>query len=347
MKITKVWAVVCLLVGIADPVFAEESLTVVSWGGAYQESVRKAFFEPFMKETGIKITEEEFNGEIAKTRAQVESGNITWDVVENDSQTILAACAEGILEKIDWKKLGLDRNKFISADASDCVVTSILYATVLAYDTSKMKEAPKTVIDFFDLKKFPGKRGLQKSPFVNLEWALVADGVDIKEVYQVLGTPEGVDRAFKKLDSIKSEVVWWEAGAQPPQLLADGQVAMTSAWNGRIYNAIKADKKPFAIIWDHEGLDWQGWTVVKGTPKIELAYKFMAFAGRPDRQADQTNYISYGPGNKDALANINPNILQDLPTNPDNMKTGFIVDAQFWADNGDALRERFNVWLAQ
>ena len=135
--------------------------------------------------------------------------------------------------------------------------------------------------------------------------------------------------------------------AQPPQLLADGQVSMTSAWNGRIYKAINEDKKPFAIMWDHEALDWQGWTVVKGSKKVDLAYKYMAFAGRPDRQADQTNYISYGPGNKDAIANTNPKVKKDLPTNPDNMKTGFIVDAKFWADNGDSLRERFNVWLAK
>jgi putative spermidine/putrescine transport system substrate-binding protein len=176
---------------------------------------------------------------------------------------------------------------------------------------------------------------------------LIADGVDVKDVYNVLGTPEGVDRAFKKLDSIKGNVVWWEAGAQPPQLLNDGQVTMSSAWNGRIYKAINEDKKPFAIMWDHAALDWQGWTVVKGSKKVDLAYKFMAFAGRPDRQADQTNYISYGPGNKEAIENTNPKIKPDLPTNPDNMKTGFIVDAKFWADNGDSLRERFNVWLAK
>jgi len=315
-------------------------------GGSMGTAMRKAFFNGFEKKYGIRVIETS-PADFGKLRAMVESGNVTWDVVENDSQTVLAACAEGIIEKIDWNKLGLKREQFISADASDCVVPSILYGTVFAYDTTKFKEAPQTIKDFFDIEKFPGKRGLQKSPFVNLEWALMADGVDTKDVYNVLGTPEGVDRAFKKLDSIKSNVVWWEAGAQPPQLLADGQVSMTSAWNGRIYKAINEDKKPFAIMWDHEALDWQGWTVVKGSKKVDLAYKYMAFAGRPDRQADQTNYISYGPGNKDAIANTNPKVKKDLPTNPDNMKTGFIVDAKFWADNGDSLRERFNVWLAK
>jgi putative spermidine/putrescine transport system substrate-binding protein len=332
---------------LAVPALAADTVTVVSWGGAYQDSVRKAFFEPFMKETGGKVVEEEFNGEIAKIRAMVETNNVTWDIVENDSMTTIASCAEGIVEKIDWDKLGLKRDDFISADASECVVPSILYATVLAYDTSKLTNPPTSIKDLFDLQKYPGKRGLQKNPFVNLEWALIADGVDVKDVYNVLSTPEGVDRAFAKLDTIKKDVVWWEAGAQPPQLLADGQVVITSAWNGRIYKAAHEDKKPFAVLWDHEALDWQGWNVVKGAKNRDEAYKFIAFAGRADRQADQTNYISYGPGNKAAIANTNPDVKVDLPTNPDNMKTGFIINAKFWADNLDTLRERFNVWVAQ
>ena len=344
---TKLLSTALLLAVLSTPLWAADGVTVVSWGGAYQESVRKAFFEPFMKETGVKIVEEEFNGEIAKIRAMVESNNVTWDVVENDSMTTMAACAEGIVEKIDWDKLGLKRDEFISADASECVVPSILYATVLAYDTTKVKEVPKSITALFDLEKYPGKRGMEKRPFVNLEWALIADGVDPKEVYNVLSTPEGVDRAFAKLDTIKKDVVWWEAGAQPPQLLADGQVILTTAWNGRIYNAAHVDKKPFAVMWEHQALDWQGWNIVKGSKNRDEAYKFVAFAGRPDRQADQTNYISYGPGNKEAIANTNPKVATDLPTYPDNMKNGFIVNAKFWGDNLDALRERFNIWVAQ
>lgn len=327
--------------------WAEDSITIVSWGGAYQESQRKAYFEPYAKEAGVKIVEEEFGGEIAKIRAQVESGNVTWDIVDNDSQTVLAACAEGIIEKIDWAKLGLDRSKFLSADSSDCVVPTILYATVFAYDTSKLNPGPTTIADFFDTKKFPGKRGLQKNPFANLEWALIADGVTKEDVYKVLATPEGVDRAFAKLDTIKSDVIWWDAGAVPPQMLADGQVVMTSAWNGRIFKAIKDDKKPFAIVWDHQVLDWEGWTITKGSPKIEQAYKFIAYASSVERQADQTNYISYGPSNQDAISKINPETAKVLPTTPENMKTAFVGDAQFWADKGEELRERFNAWVAQ
>jgi putative spermidine/putrescine transport system substrate-binding protein len=331
----------------AKPAVAGEQLTITSWGGAYQMSQRKAYFEPYAKVAGVKITEEEYNGEIAKIRAMVEAKSINWDAVDIDSATATQACAEGIVETIDWKKLGLDRAKFTGADKYDCAVPTILYATVIAYDKDKLPNGPKTIADLFDEQKFPGKRALQKNPFVNLEWALVADGVAIKDVYKVLDTPEGVDRAFKKLDTIKKDVVWWEAGAQPPQLLADGQVVMTSAWNGRIYDAIKNSGKHFEIMWDAQALDWDLWAIPKGNPRMDDAYKFIAFASSPAPQADQTHYISYGPANQDAIAKVDPAILPNLPTAPDHMGNALLVDPAFWGDKGEDLRQRFTAWLAK
>ena len=326
---------------------AGTDLTVVSWGGAYQTSQRKAYFEPYAKASGAKLTEEEYNGELAKVKAMVDAKAVTWDAVDVDSGHAVQGCTEGILETIDWGKLGLDRAKFAGADKYDCAVPSILYATVIAYDKDKTPDGPKTIADLFDTTKFPGKRGLQKDPFVNLEWALMADGVATADVYKVLATPEGIARAFKKLDTIKKDVVWWSAGAQPPQLLADGQVVMTSAWNGRIYDAVKNSGKHFAIMWDSQGLDWDLWAIPKGDPKLDDAYKFVAFASSPAAQADQTHYISYGPANADAIPNVDPTILPNLPTAPDNMKNAFFTDPQFWGDHGDDLRQRFTAWLAQ
>ena len=322
------------------------AINILSGGGAYQESQRNAYFKPFEKATGIKVVEDEYNFELAKIKSQVDSGTVATDVFDLDAPTSLQACAEGIIEKIDYAKLGLDKSKFIGANRFDCGVPTIIYGYVFAFDTTKLNPPPTKMADVFDLQTFPGKRGLQKSPVANLEWALIADGVAREEVYKVLATTDGVDRAFKKLDTIKSQVVWWEAGAQPPQLLADGQVAMTSAWNGRIYNAIKKDNKPFKIIWDHQGLDWDVWAVPKGAKNYDAAMKFIAFAAGADTQADQTNYISYGPANKDAIPNIKAEVLADLPTAPENMKTAWEVDPSFWSDNGDELRERFSSWLS-
>ncbi|MFN4142983.1 ABC transporter substrate-binding protein [Aestuariivirga sp.] len=337
-------ALAALVVG--GSAWAGDSLTITGGGGALQESQRKAFFEPYAKETGAKITEDEYSYEIAKIRVMVESGSVTWDVVDVDGPTAVLGCAEGVLETLDWGKLGLDRSKFVN-DVSDCTVPNIVYGTVFAYDESKVNPGPTTLADFFDLKTFPGKRGLWKSPVGALEWALIADGVSREEVYKVLATPEGQDRAFGKLDTIKAELVYWEAGAQAPQLLADGQVSMTMAWNGRIQAAIDNDKKPFRIVWDHQILDGDGWAIPKGAKNVDAAYRFIAHASQPKAMAEQTNYIAYGPANTDAAPMLPENRKDVLPTSSANLGTAFTMDQKFWSDYGDQLRERFATWVAQ
>ena len=348
MKKLSILFTAALLAGTAFAASARagDELTVVSWGGAYSMSQKKAFVDPY-NAAGNKVTEAEYNGEVAKIKAMVEAKAVTWDVIDADTPTAIQACAEGALETIDWGKLGLDRSKFIGGDLVDCAVPNIVYGTVYGYDTTKFPEGPTTVNDFYDLAKFPGKRGIWKNPQVNLEWALIADGVSNEDVYKVLGTPEGVDRAFKKLDTIKSEIVFWEAGAQAPQLLADGQVVMVTAWNGRLQTAIDADKKPFKIVWDHQALDWDWWVITKDTPKLEEAYRFISYASDAGRMADQTKYIAYGPANQDAIPSVDPATVPNLPTAPENLKTAFQLDPQFWADHGDELKERFNAWLAK
>jgi putative spermidine/putrescine transport system substrate-binding protein len=335
-----------LAAGAIHPAAAEDAITVVSWGGAYQKSQQEAYFKPFIAKTGIKVSEEEYNGEIAKIRAMVESGNVSWDAVDVDTQTALQGCEDGLFLKIDWKKVG-DEKRFIEGTTTDCAVGTIVYSTVLAYDADKLKAGPTTIADLFDLKKFPGKRGLQKSPFVNLEFALMADGVDRADVYKMLKTPAGVDRAFKKLDTIKSSVVWWEAGAQPPQLLASGEVVMTTAWNGRIFDADKKDHKNFKIVWDGQVPDYDFWVIPKGSKHVDDAYKYIAFASDAANMSQQSKYISYGPTNVDAIAKIAPDVLADLPTAPANTKTALVQDYFFWGDHGEELRKRFNTWLAQ
>jgi putative spermidine/putrescine transport system substrate-binding protein len=148
---------------------AGDELTVVSWGGAYSESQRKAFVEPY-NAAGNKITEAEYNGEVAKIKAMVEAKAVTWDVIDVDTPTGLQACAEGALETIDWAKAGLDKSKFIGGGLLECAIPNIVYGTVYGYDTSKFPNGgPSTTADYFDTAKFPGKRGMWKNPTVNLE----------------------------------------------------------------------------------------------------------------------------------------------------------------------------------
>ncbi|MGY8669318.1 extracellular solute-binding protein, partial [Bradyrhizobium sp. UFLA05-109] len=241
------------------------------------------------------------------------------------------------------------KDKFHPGAALDCAIGNVAFAYILAYDKAKFPNGgPTTVADIWDVKKFPGARSLRKSPKSTLELALLADGVAPADIYKVLGTKAGVDRAFKKLDEIKPHVkVWWGAGAQPPQLLADGEVVMTTAYNGRIYDAIKNSGKNFQIVWDGAALDWDMWAIPKGTKRLELAKKFIAFAEKPESLAEQTKYIPYGPSNIEAMSFVDRSVLPNLPTARENSKTSFSISAQFWADHDEELTARFNNWLAQ
>ncbi len=335
-------------IGVAATPAQAEEMVFVSWGGAYQESQREAYIKPFAKETGINIIEEEYSGEIAKIKAMVAANDVTWDVLDVDFNTAIAGCDEGYLEELDYDRIGQPRDKFVPNGALDCAVGSIVYSTVYAYDADVITENPPTTIaDLFDVETWPGKRGLQKSPFVNMEWALLADGVPMDEVYDVLSTEEGIARAFAKLDTIKDQVVWWEAGAQPPQLLSDGEVVMTSAWNGRIYGATKNEGKNFVIVWDAQGFDFDYFAIPKGSPRLDTAYKFLAYASAPENMARQSQYISYGPVHMDAIPHIPEGILKDLPTAPENSANVLHVDSYWWADNREDLEKRFAAWLAQ
>jgi putative spermidine/putrescine transport system substrate-binding protein len=348
-------AVAGATLGVAAATTAQaDSLTVVSWGGAYTNSQVQAYHKPWIKQTGIKINSEDYNGGLAQVKAQVESNNVTWDLVDVELSDAVRGCDEGLLEEIDASILppatdGTPADKdFINGTITDCAVASIVWSTVYAYDSSKFSGAkPKTIADFFNVKKFPGKRGMRKGPKPNLEFALMADGVKAEDVYATLGTSAGVDRAFKKLDTIKSSVVWWEAGAQPPQLLADGEVALTTAYNGRLFNAIVKEGKPFVIVWDGQVWDLDLWVIPKGSRNLDNALKFIAFSTDTVRNWDQSNYISYGPVRKSAQALLDPKMAPHMPTYSANFKNAVQNDWSFWADNTDELNERFATWLAR
>ena len=328
-------------------------LVVVGWGGALSTAIKSAMEDPFQESTGIAIASEVYNGGMAQVKAQIEAGNVTWDVIDSNHVDAELGCAEGLLEEIPLSGLAPSPDGAAASDdfydeaLHDCGVASYIWSNVYAYDKTRFPtKAPTTVADFFDIENFPGKRGMRKSPQVNLAWALIADGVPRDEVYEALTTAEGVDRAFRKLDTIKNEVLWWEAGAQPPQMLADGEVAMTTAYNGRLYNAIVKEGQPFAIVWDSQIWDYAAFVIPRGTPMREQALEFVKFATSPKRLADLTNYISYGPARRSGNAMVSDELQKHLPSVPAHMEMGIRADSEFWADYGDQLNERFNVWLA-
>lgn len=340
-------------------VLAEESITLVSWGGSYQKACQEGYFNSFEEATGIKINVTEFNGGLAQVRVQVESGNVQWDIVDIESQDNIIGCDEGLLEPLDDLELpdGPDgtpaAEDFFEGAITDCAIATIVWSTVIAYNADSYEaNPPTTMADFFDLEKYPGKRGIRRTPEVNLEFALIADGVPVDEVYDTLATDDGVDRAFAKLDEIKDVLVMWEAGAQPPQLLADQEVVMTTAYNGRIFNAQTVEKQPFVIIWDGQVRDYSQWAIVTDSPNFENALKFVQHAARSESQAGVANRISYGPVRHSAWELVGKHVptgidmRPHMPTSPDNSKNVLPNDAEWWADHKDELTERFSAWLS-
>jgi putative spermidine/putrescine transport system substrate-binding protein len=346
------------LTAVAAAASAQE-VVVMSWGGAYGVSQVEAYNKPFTEKTGIKTTMVDADNPATPIKAQVEANNVTVDVADIELADAVRLCDEGLLEVLDHSELpaapdGTPATEdFVDgALASECAVASIVWSAVAAYNTTLFPgDKPSTIADFFDTAKFPGKRGVRKDPTTTLEMALMADGVPAVEVYDVLSTPEGVDRAFAKLDSIKADIVWWEAGAQPPQLLADGEVSMTTAYNGRIFNAAVGENQPFEIIWDGQIMDFDLFVIPKGAPNKEAAWEYIKFATDTQRLADQAKWISYGPARKSSSPFVG--LFQDgktemashMPTAPENLTNAISNNFEFWADRKVELSERFNAWL--
>ena len=358
LKISTIAAAGVLFFGVTTA--QADSLTIVSWGGAYTQSQVKAYHVPYTKKTGIKINSEDYNGGLAEVQAQVKANNVTWDIVDLELSDVVKGCDEGLLERIDLSSLppapdGTSaKDDFIPGTLHECGVGEIIWSQIIAFDKTKFSGAqPSTLADFFNTSKFPGTRALRKVPRVNLEWALMADGVAPGKVYEVLATEAGVARAFKKLDTIKGDTIWWESGAQPPQMLADGEAVMVSAYNGRIFNAQNKEKKPFVIIWDGQVWDLDLWGIPKGTKNLKNALDFVRYSTDTQRNADQAKYISYGPVRKSAAKLVSKHaetgieMKPHMPTAPKNFKTALQNNFEFWADHNDELNERFNAWLAK
>lgn len=320
-------------------------LTVVGAGGVLQDAERKAFFEPFAKSSGINLTEDSYSGQMAKVRAMVTSGSVSWDVMQVEQNTLLSGCAEGLFEELDWSKIG-NRDDFIPDAYSDCGVGAFVWSMVPSYDKTKLSAGPQNWSDLWDLKKWPGKRGFRQTAKMTLEIALLADGVPPADVYKILGTKAGQDRAFAKLDQVKPNIIWWTSGAESLERLASGDVVATATFNGRV-SAANATGKNFALIWDGQvyGIDY--WGIVKGSANRENAEKFIAFASSDGAQSVFPQHIAYGVTNKKAIQSIKPELAKDLPTTEENLKSAVGLNTEFWADNGEALEARFATWRAQ
>lgn len=327
---------------VASPALSRD-LTVVGFGGATQEAMRETLFKPYQEKAGAPLLEESYTGGIAKVKAMVETGTTTWDVVQMDENEMILACDQGLLEPFDWA--GLPNSADIIAPAkSDCGVGAFVWSKILAYDGDKTSGVASWA-DFWNLEKWPGKRGLRKQARMTLEVALLADGAKPEELYDILATKEGQDRAFAKLDAIKPSIQWWESGAQPMEWLASGEVTMTSAYNGRVI-AANQQGRHFKMSWTNQLYAMDFWAIPKGGNR-DQAFDIVNFMTSPEPQKAFAEKMVYGVTNAKAMDSISADIKPQLPTAEENMVGALAVSTPFWVDHEEELQQRFNRWVAQ
>ena len=336
----------------------ERAITVASWGGLYERSQVKAYFEPFTAATGIRVEVARYDGGLAELRRQIEEGTASWDLLDMTMADNRAACEQGLLEPIDHAILlpapdGTPaRRDFVDGALTECGVSQIVYATVIAYNRDAFPgERPGRMADLFDLARFPGKRALQRGPQANLEWALMSYGVPRQELYPLLSTARGLRLAFERLDSIRDEVVWWTGTDEPVALLLSGEVVMASQYNGRLFEAATLQGHPVEIIWDAQVYELGAWGIPKGTPRLDDVLSFVRFATGTRPLADQARYIAYGPARRSSMrlvsthAEAGIDMRPHLPTDPTNFATAILKDVEWYASLHDRIKSRFDTWL--
>jgi putative spermidine/putrescine transport system substrate-binding protein len=336
------------------------SLSIATWGGAYGQSQDIAYFQPFTKKTGVKITTETYDGTLAAIEDKIGGSTSQFDVVDLSQGALDVLCRDGKLEALESSILDAApggqsvSDDFIAGGINPCGIASVAWSAVIAFDRQAFAKAqPMKIADLLDIQRFPGKRALPNAPRYTLELALLADGVDPKDVYRELATPEGADRAFKALDKIKAQILWWDKAEDAIALLMQRKAAMAAGYSGRIFRAAVAARQRVDVLWDGQIYDLDLWAIPKGAANKDDAKRFIAFATEPAQMAAQAALIAYGPMRRSAIAlvgkhpSIEIEMKEYLPTAPDNFRKALKFDEGWWNEHGAELAMRFQTWRDQ
>lgn len=337
------WLVTPALMAIAVSAAAQDRpLTVVHYGGTFGQAMRTAFFDPAEKALGIKIVDTS-RTDMAKIKAMVQSGNIEWDVANVNTLEVGRGAREGLWEPIDWSLI--DPKVAGPVGKLEYGVAFVGFSIGLAYSTKKYPDAskaPRNWADFWDVKRFPGPRALEDRVRYQLEFALLADGVAPDKLY-----PLDVDRAFRKLDQIKPQIVAWaKPPVQPIELIASGEVEMDSAFNNEVANGQQRGA-PIAMQFEGALYTTNAWVILKGTPNKAKAMQFIKTVTQPAYEAKLAELTYFGPMNPEAIALVKPEVRKNLPTEPENLRRSIPLNNEWWAANEAALIDRWNKWLLQ
>jgi len=322
---------------------AARDLTIVERGTTMAEATQKVFVAPFTAATGIAVSQQTWEGNADNLAAALKAAGNGWDLIQVNGDELLTGCGGGQFERLDWSQIG-GKDHYLPQAVSDCGVGFTVINLTLAWDRDKFPGTP-TWADFWDVAKLPAKRGLRRDVVGNLEIALMADGVAPQDVYKVLASNEGVDRAFRKLDQLKPYIVWWRTEADAGKILGSGDVLMTSAPSDQIVRDMQATRRNFGIQWNGSLYEVLSWAVIKGSPNLHDATQFLYFAGTPAIAGRLVELFGLGGLAKGANDGLPPNQLAVSPTSPANLKSGLQIDAGFWHDNLAKLRPRFEAWL--
>jgi putative spermidine/putrescine transport system substrate-binding protein len=324
---------------VGRPVRAQARVVYVnSYGGVWETAWRKAIFEPFTAKTGIAVKTVP-GVSFAKLKAQVQTRNFEWDVINIGDVEYAQAVREGLLELVD--KSAAKTDELPPNMVRDYGITSYSLGTNLVYRKDKFPNGgPQSWADFWDVKRFPGPRCLYDRSFTCLAFALLADGVPLDKLY-----PMDIDRAFRKMDAIKPYIkVWWREGSQSQQLIRDGEVDMIAMWSARAVDLIE-DGVPLELIWNGAEIYYANLLVPRGDPNATAAWEFCNFAAQPKPQADFAMLLPYGPANPAARELMTESRLRQTPAWPDNERLAFQHDASWIAPRLAQIRERWTQWL--
>ena len=338
----------------ASPANPRNEITFTTWTGPYMRSQMLGFVRPYEEKIGGRVNVAHYAGDLDEIRDQVESANVIWDVVDLTQADSLRACNEGLLEDLSDVQLpdGVDgvnfRDDFVEGALNPCGIGVIIWATVYGFSNTAFGDSPpSSVADFFDTDTYPGPRAIRNDPTVIMEWALIADGVAEEDVYSVLATPEGIERALAKMDDIKGGLVLWEDGLEPVRLLNSGEVVMSSVWATTGATASREEGADFTVEWDGRVIELDLFGIPKGSRYKEEAIDFIRFASSSESLANMVSYLPNGPTRKSSLALLSDDILAQLPNGPAyEEKVSIMSDAEWWAENEEVLEEAFNAWVA-
>lgn len=353
-------ALLVLLAGLSAPVGSDEhaSLTVLSWGGAYETAQQQALFSPFSETTGIVVEVDRYNGGLDDLRHAVDSDEVPWDVIDMTRSDALAACEEGLLLPLEASLVepapdGTPAEQdFIPGAFDRCSITHTVFATVVAYRRDAFPgKRPTSIGDLFDQQRFPGPRALQRTPVANLEWALLSYRVPLEELYGLLSTQRGLRLALNRLASL-DDIHWWEAGDVPAQLLADGEVVMASGYNGRFFDAMINRDVPIEILWDGQVQEHETWVIPRGSRHPEAARDFIRFATTTEQLAELARRIPYGPARHSAAIQVTTHhgsgrdMRLHIPTHPLNAERAVTKDDDWYARTHERISQLFHDWLS-